>query len=133
MGGSDIYTDIIDTFVGWPEIVKWLPWRMWPSLRAAWDLPPDAPRLGAPPVCPPRNRYLVMKRQLTITLDDALLSEAKRSARSRGLSLSSLIEGSLRETLSNDAPSFATRWRGRFRPAQRNDPRDEALARKYLS
>ncbi len=74
-----------------------------------------------------------MKRQLTITLDDALHHEARRFARSRGLSLSSLIEGSLRETLSNDASSFAARWRGRFCPAQRNDARYEALARKYLS
>ena len=73
-----------------------------------------------------------MKRKLTITIDDALLDEAERLARSRGLSLSSLVETSLRETLSEDAPTFATRWRGRFRPAQRNDARYKALARKYL-
>ena len=73
-----------------------------------------------------------MKRKFTITIDDALLDQAKRLARSRGLSLSSLIETSLRETLANDAPTVATRWRGRFRPAERDDPRYEALARKYL-
>ena len=73
-----------------------------------------------------------MKRKLTITIDDALLDEAERLARSRGLSLSSLVETSLRETLTEDAPTFATRWRGRFRPAQRNDARYKALARKYL-
>ena len=73
-----------------------------------------------------------MKRKLTITIDDALVAEAKRLARSRGLSLSSLIETSLRETLSHDAPTFAERWRGSFRPAHRVDPRYEALARKYL-
>ena len=74
-----------------------------------------------------------MKRKLTVTVDDALIHEAKRYARSRGVSLSALIAASLRETLADDAPSFATRWRGSFRPAQRNDPRYEALARKYLS
>lgn len=74
-----------------------------------------------------------MKRKLTITLNDALIHEAKQHARSRGLSLSSLIETTLRETLADASPSFATRWRGRFRPAQRDDPRYEALARKYLS
>ena len=74
-----------------------------------------------------------MKQQLTISLDAALVARAERNARSRGVSLSSLIETSLRQTLSDDVPSFATRWRGRFRPAQRNDPRYEALARKYLS
>ncbi|MDE2768587.1 MAG: DUF6364 family protein [Chloroflexota bacterium] len=73
-----------------------------------------------------------MNRKLTITIDDALAHEAERLARSRGLSLSSLIDTSLRETLANDSPTVATRWRGRFRPAERDDPRYEALARKYL-
>ncbi len=74
-----------------------------------------------------------MKRKLTISLDDALVARAERHARSRGLSLSTLIESVLRESLAADAPSVADRWRGRFRPANRNDPRYEALARKYLS
>ena len=73
-----------------------------------------------------------MKRQLTIDLDEAPALEAERIAHSRGQSLSSLIETSLRETLANDAPTVAARWRGAFRPAERDDPRYEALARKYL-
>jgi len=73
-----------------------------------------------------------MKRQLTIDLDEALALEVERFALSSGLSLSSLIETSLRETLASDAPTFAARWRGRFRPAERDDPRYEALARKHL-
>ena len=73
-----------------------------------------------------------MKRKLTITVDDALIHEAECYAQSHGMSLASLIETSLRQTVANDATSFATRWRGCFRPAQRNDPRYQALARKYL-
>ena len=73
-----------------------------------------------------------MKRKITITLDDALLHEAERFAHSRGLSLSSLIETSLRETLADDTPTVAERWRGKFRAAERDDPRYRALARKYL-
>ena len=53
---------------------------------------------------------------------------AKRYARARGVSLSSLVEQSLREVAGKPAPSFAARWRGRFRPAER----DEALSEKYL-
>ena len=79
-----------------------------------------------------RSRQPAMKQKLMISLDAALIARAERYARSRSVSLSSLIETSLRETLSNDVPSFATRWRGSFRPAQRKDPRYEALARKYL-
>lgn len=72
-----------------------------------------------------------MKQKLTITVDAALLPLAKRYARSQGVSLSSLIEQSLRE-MAEDTPSFVTRWRGKFEAAERNDPRYEALAEKYL-
>ena len=73
-----------------------------------------------------------MKQKLTITVDGDLLPTAKRYARSRGVSLSSLIEQSLREVAGEPTPSFASRWRGRFRPAERDDPRYDALAKKYL-
>ena len=73
-----------------------------------------------------------MKKKLTITVDAELLPRAKRYARSRGVSLSSFIEQSLRELTGEDEPSFASRWRGRFEAAGRNDPRYDALARKCL-
>ncbi len=73
-----------------------------------------------------------MKQKLTITVDSELVPEAKRYARSRGVSLSSLIEAQLRELVSGRAPSFASRWSGKFEAAEREDPRYEALARKYL-
>ena len=73
-----------------------------------------------------------MKQKLTITVDAELLPIAKRYARSRGVSLSSLIEQALREIAGDRASSFASRWRGRFRAAERDAPRYDALARKYL-
>ncbi len=74
-----------------------------------------------------------MKQKLTITVDSELLPVAKRYARSRGVSLSSLIEQSLREVAGEHAPSFASRWRGKFQVAEReDDPRYDALAKKYL-
>ena len=73
-----------------------------------------------------------MKQKLTITVDAELLPKAKRYARSQGVSLSSLIEQSLREVAGDHAPSFASRWRGQFRAADRDDPRYDALAKKYL-
>ena len=74
-----------------------------------------------------------MKQKLTITVDAELLPIAKRYARSRGVSLSSLIEQSLREVAGDHAPSFASRWRGKFRAAGRDDdPRYDALTKKYL-
>ncbi len=74
-----------------------------------------------------------MKQKLTITVDAELVPAAKRYARARGVSLSSLIEQSLRELAGEGAPSFSARWRGKFRAAERkDDPRYAALAKKYL-
>ena len=73
-----------------------------------------------------------MKQKLTITVDAELLPLAKRCARSRDVSLSALIEQALREVAGADGPSFAARWRGTFRAAERDDPRYDALAKKYL-
>jgi post-segregation antitoxin (ccd killing protein) len=78
------------------------------------------------------DRWPAMKRKLTITVDGELLPRAKQYARSRGVSLSSLIEASLREMAVADTPSFASRWRGRFEAARRDGGRYEALARKCL-
>lgn len=73
-----------------------------------------------------------IKKKLTITIDAELLPKARRYAHSRGVSLSSFIEQSLKAVAGEDSPSFATRWRGRFKPAGRRDPRYDALARKHL-
>ncbi len=74
-----------------------------------------------------------MKQKLTITVDAELIPTAKRYARARGVSLSSLVEQSLREMTRGETPSFSSRWRGKFQAAQReNDPRYDALAKKYL-
>jgi len=48
------------------------------------------------------------------------------------VSLSSLIEDSLREMSSDESPSFSARWRGRFEAADTDDPLYRALAQKYL-
>lgn len=74
-----------------------------------------------------------MKAKLTVTVDEELIPEAKRHARAQGMSLSQLIEGSLREVIAGARPSFSLRWRGKFRPAEGDDPRYRALADKYLS
>ena len=73
-----------------------------------------------------------MKTKLTITVDGELLPRAKQYARARGVSLSSLIEASLRAIAAEDTPSFASRWRGRFEAARRDDGRYQSLSRKYL-
>ena len=74
-----------------------------------------------------------MKKKLTITVDADLLPRAKQYARSHGVSLSSLIEAALRgEVAMGDVSSFASRWRGRFEAARRDDARYETLGRKYL-
>lgn len=73
-----------------------------------------------------------MKTKLTITVDRDVLPKAKRYARARGVSLSSLIEDALRQMAEPDRPSFVGKWRGRFAPAEKDDERYRALAEKYL-
>lgn len=73
-----------------------------------------------------------MKTKLTVTIDEELVPKAKRYARGHGMSLSQLIERVLREVSSRQHPSFSQRWRGTFRPAERDDERYRTLAKKYL-
>jgi antitoxin component of RelBE/YafQ-DinJ toxin-antitoxin module len=74
-----------------------------------------------------------MKKRLSITIDEFVLSRAKRYASARGVSLSSLVEGSLREMAGNEGLSFSARWKGRFRVAGPDrDLRHDGLAKKYL-
>jgi len=73
-----------------------------------------------------------MRKKLTLTVDEALIPRAKSYAYANGKSLSSLVEEFLRDTVAAEAPTVAERWRGKFRPAERDGPRYEALARKYL-
>ena len=73
-----------------------------------------------------------MKQKLTITVDEELIPLAKRYARSKGVSLSALVEQSLREATAKHETSFAQRWRGKFKLAERTgDPRYEYLVEKY--
>ena len=79
-----------------------------------------------------------MKSKLTITVDSDLIPVAKQYARSKGVSLSAVIEQALREATDKSEPTFAEKWLGKFQPAHHvkpellDDPRYAALARKYL-
>ena len=73
-----------------------------------------------------------MKEKLTIRVDRELALRAERHAQARGVSVSSLMESALREVVEESRPSFASRWRGKFKEARREDVRHKALARKYL-
>lgn len=72
------------------------------------------------------------KSKLTVTIDRELIPRAKRYARQRGVSLSSLIEDALRELSSEGRAPFSERWTGAFVPAERDDERYRRLANKYL-
>ena len=72
-----------------------------------------------------------MKTKLTVTIDRDLLPEAKRYARSRGLSLSAVIEDALRSLATPQQQSFSERWQGKFKLAERDDERYKYLVKKY--
>lgn len=75
----------------------------------------------------------IVKTKLTVTVDEELLPRAKRVARQRGVSLSSVIEESLKR-LTATSDDFVNKWRGGFRAGKpTTDPRAEFLKRKYLA
>ena len=74
-----------------------------------------------------------MKAKLTITIAEELVPRAKQYARDRGLSLSELVESSLRiVTEETEGTSFSQRWRGKFQAAGGSSDRYNALAKRYL-
>ena len=77
-----------------------------------------------------------MKKKLTITVDADVLPLAKRYAKSKGVSLSSLVEQALREMTNEQELTFVDKWRGRMKPMSDEEidsARYEYLSRKYLS
>lgn len=74
-----------------------------------------------------------MKAKLTVTIDEEVIPKAKAYAKARGISLSQLVEISLREISSDggEVQSFAERWRGRFVAADRDDERYRALVERH--
>ena len=73
-----------------------------------------------------------MKTKVTLTIDQELLPKAKQYARMQGVSLSELVENSLRGLTTRRQLSFSSRWKGKFEPAHRKDARYKELAKKYL-
>ena len=73
-----------------------------------------------------------MKAKLTVSIDRDLIPAAKRYARSRGTSLSQVIEDALRDLSDADVETFSERWTGSLAPSKKNDARYERRARKYL-
>jgi len=81
-----------------------------------------------------------MKTRQTFTIAPEVSARAKRYARTKGISLSSLVEDLLRKTVDAShtarrpaagTASFSRRWRGKGALADRDDPRSRKLHRKY--
>ncbi len=72
-----------------------------------------------------------MKKKLTVTIDEEVLPQAKRYARAQGISLSQLIETTLKHLSSQEQPSIAEGWRRKFQLAKRTDDRFKRLRKKY--
>ena len=94
-----------------------------PYVPDAW-YPPDSVKIGYEISF---TRYFY-KPQPMRTLAEIRADILALEQETEGL-LAEIVGGSEGE----DAPSFTARWRGRFRASQRdNDPRGDALAKKYL-
>ncbi len=77
-----------------------------------------------------------MKSRLTLTIDPQVMHRAKLYARSRNQSLSSLVEGLLKdveggEEEGDSGVSFSKRWGGKLEVASRDEERFQYLSKKY--
>jgi hypothetical protein len=73
-----------------------------------------------------------MKAELSVIIDEELIPKAERLARHKGISLSELVEASLRTVTEQPGGSFSQRWRGQFQPADRDDERYRTLTKRHL-
>ncbi len=75
-----------------------------------------------------------MRKKVTITLDETRIEQYKYLARTKGRSLSQLVEDSLEGLVAAEegVHSFSEKWRGRFKAAKRKDARYKRLAERFL-
>jgi len=73
-----------------------------------------------------------MKTRLNLTIDENLIPKTKNYAKSHGISVSQLVEDLLRKTTVKEEPTFSLKWRGQFKPINKNEPRYEKLKDRYL-
>ena len=72
-----------------------------------------------------------MKSKLNLTIDQDLVPLSKKYARSRGISISKLVEDLLRKVTQKDNPSFSEKWRGQFKVARKRGPRYDKLKDRF--
>jgi hypothetical protein len=77
-----------------------------------------------------------MKNRITLTIDPAVVMQAKKAARARNTTMSGLVEQLLRSTsISGEEKqgSFVDQWAGKFSVAESlpNDPRMAFLKTKH--
>ena len=74
-----------------------------------------------------------MKTKLTLTIEKSLIPAVKRIAKIEGSSVSQVVENKLTEYVKSKKGSFASKWKGQFKAAnKKGDPKYEYLAKKYL-
>jgi len=73
-----------------------------------------------------------MKQKINLTLEKELVNKTKRFARSKGTSVSKLVESLLREAVDEHRKPFSERWLGKLKVAEKDTPRFKKLADRYL-
>ena len=74
-----------------------------------------------------------MKSRLTLTIEKELVSFTKKYARSKGMSVSQLVEQLLRGVAENGDPSFSSCRRGKFLGVEDGNQRMNKLKTRYLN
>lgn len=73
-----------------------------------------------------------MKHKINLTLEGELITYTKRYARKQGVSVSRLIESLLSNVVVEENELFSQKWQGKFKLAEKDDPRMQKMKERYL-
>lgn len=74
-----------------------------------------------------------MKTKLNLTIEKNLVKYSKEHARSKGISVSRLIENLLNENVKKNSLSFTEKWQGKFKISSGKDARYKKLEDRYFT
>jgi antitoxin component of RelBE/YafQ-DinJ toxin-antitoxin module len=74
-----------------------------------------------------------MKKKINLTLDEAVVIKTKKFVRSKGISVSHLVESLLKQAINESKISFSKKWQGQLKLANpQKSPRYKKLRERYF-
>lgn len=73
----------------------------------------------------------IVKKKLTLTVEQAIVKEAKLFAYAHNVSLSQIVEDALAARITEESSPLGDKWKGRFRLSDKKDARTDYLLKRH--